>query len=77
MFFKDDQKTIVIKADLSFAYGPGIYTDMCDNYFFKTFEQIAQYSFDVINLVETQLSFKVSKILQTFVFLNGHMYMVA
>ena len=73
----DDQVSIAIKADLSYTYGPGIYTGMCEHDFFKIQSQIGQYRVDMKSLVESQLQFKVSKILQNIIFLNGHMYMVA
>jgi hypothetical protein len=40
MYFMDDQKTIVVKADLSYTSGAGLYTDMCDNDLLKTQAQI-------------------------------------
>jgi hypothetical protein len=40
MYFMDDQKTIVVKADLSYTSRAGLYTDMCDNYLLKTKELI-------------------------------------
>ena len=68
----DDADTLIIKADKTLPLG----TDICTNKFLFTTNTWGQYSVKLATAIATRFNFKVSGILDNWLFFNNELYLV-